>query len=126
MCSFAIGNFGNYFRFLGNIFINSDVKTSDNSQYRFYFGYPSPADQLYYLIAKDIQSSSNSPTNIITPIDNFNMGLLFKDAIIDFSERTKAVGAFSLDINYNGHEPVILDARKTYGVRIRLVPINKG
>ena len=48
------------------------------------------------------------------------------DAIIDFSKRTKAVGAFSLDINYNGHKPVILDARKTYGVRIRLVPINKG
>ena len=48
------------------------------------------------------------------------------DATIDFSERTKAVGAFSLDIYYNGHDPVMLDARKTYGVRIRLVPINNG
>ena len=95
-------NDNNYdLRFLGNIFINSDVKTSDNSQYRFYFGYPSPADQLYYLIARDIQSSSNSPTNIITPIDNFNMGLLFKDAIIDFSE-TKSPGKLSGDIFWKG------------------------
>jgi len=46
------------------------------------------------------------------------------DAMIDYSERTKAVGAFSLDIHYNGHEPVMLDVRKTYGVRIRLVPID--
>ena len=43
--------------FLGNIFINSEVKTSDDSQYRFHFGYPNPESQLNYISVSDIQTS---------------------------------------------------------------------
>ena len=87
--------------FLGNIFINSEVKTSDDSQYRFHFGYPTPESQLNYIIATGIQNSEFSPKNCVTPIDNFNMGIFFKEAIIDFSE-TKSPDKLSSDLFWKG------------------------
>ena len=87
--------------FLGNIFINSEVKTSDDSQYRFHFGYPTPESQLNYISVSDIQTSSFAPKNTITPIDNFNIGIIFKDAIIDLSEN-KSPGKLSGDLFWKG------------------------
>ena len=95
-------NDNNYdLRLLGDVFINSSVKTSDDMQYKFYFGYPTPEDQLNYIEVNNIQTSSYSPTNTITPIDNLNIGLFFKDAIIDFSE-TKSPGKLSGDLFWKG------------------------
>ena len=51
-----IVNDNNYdLMFLGDVYINSDVKTSDDSQYRFYFGYPTPESQHQYGIIVQTQ-----------------------------------------------------------------------
>ena len=98
----VIVNDNNYdLMFLGDVYINSDVKTSDDSQYRFYFGYPTPESQLNYIKVTGIQNSSNSPKNFITPVDNLNMGIFFKEAIIDFSE-TKSPDKLSGDLFWKG------------------------
>jgi len=51
-----------------------------------------------------------------------NLMVALDKAMINLTEQSNLIGKFSLELEYNGDEPKLLDSNKTYGAEIRLVP----